>query len=333
MYKRILFLFLFLLLESGSSGQKPGDKVTSIYVDEYGHQWFGTDRGLLRKCGDVWKSYSVQGEAPIVVNFIKHKIGLVSELWIGTTTGIIKISYSSSNIDSSKVFKSIITGFQSDNIKSIDFDNEKNAYFATPRGIGIYANFGWRFYTKLVDVFKNEFTSAGAMGDTIYLGTFGEGVARIFKYADGYSGASSFISPWSALPGDSITCILIDSERNQWYGTTKGIVRHSDIKSKEGWNLIFTDELPNIHINSLAEDKQGNIWIGTMNGLAKLNNDFQTITTWNRSDGLPSDTINTIFIDKDQSVWIGTNNGVSHFSQSIFSNTNTSNYAKNFILF
>jgi len=331
MYISILFLFVFL--EIGSFGQEPGGKVTSIYVDEYGHQWFGTDRGLLRKFGDVWKSYNIQGGTPIEVNFIKGRIDLISELWIGTTTGIIKINYSSSNIDSSKIFNSINTGFQSDNIKGIDFDNEKNVYFATPRGIGIYANSVWRFYTKLRDVFKNDFTSAGVIGDTIFLGTFGEGVARIFKSADGYSGASSYIPPWSALPGDSITCILIDSKRNQWYGTTKGIVRHSNNEAKEGWDLIFTNELPNLHINYLAEDKQGNIWIGTMNGLSKLNNDLKTITTWNRCNGLPSDTINTIFIDKDQSVWIGTNNGVSHFSQSTFTNTNTSNYTKNFVLF
>lgn len=332
-YNRILFLSLFLLNISVTLAQNPGDKVQSIFIDEYGHQWFGTDKGLLRKCGDIWKAYNVNDNTPGIVNYIKHQSGSVSELWIGTTTGIIKVNYSAFDIDSTKIYKSSITNFQSDDIKGIDFDDKKNIYIATPGGIGIFANSVWRFYTKLIDVIKNEFTSAKVKGDTIYLGTYGEGVARIIKYVDGYTGASTYITPWSTLPGDSITCILIDSKGYQWYGTTKGIARHSNIEAKEGWDFSFTNELPNLHVNSMVEDDHGNIWIGTMDGLAKLSLDLKTITTWNNSNGLPSNVINVISIDKDQSIWIGTDYGVSHFVRSTFSNIITSNYTKDFINF
>ena len=332
MYKRVLLLmFILLLYLEQIYAQRPGDKVLSVFVDEFDHQWFGTDKGLLRKCGDIWKPYNTQPGSPGIVNDIELQNTEPAVIWIGTNTGIIKVNYSADAIRSATFYNSSVTSFKSDNINAITFDNKSAVYFSTPAGIGVFVNAVWKFYTRLFEVFRNEFTSAKAKGDTIYFGTKGEGVARITRYLDGYTGASAYVTPWSALPGDSITCIFFDSKGHQWYGTNKGISRHIRSAAKEGWDFSLTDELPNKHVTAIAEDKQGNLWIGTMGGLVKLSPGLNIINTWFVSSGLPSDVVNDIFIEKDQTVWIGTDLGASHFNGSVFSNIRTSDFAKDFI--
>jgi hypothetical protein len=326
------FIFCILILWSASIiAQKPGDKVLSVFVDEYNQQWFGTDKGLLRKCGDVWKAYNTQPGSPGIVNDLELQSMELAVIWIGTTKGIIKVNYTATEIRSAIFYDSLLTTFKSNNIRAIAFDNLSAGYFSTPAGIGVFTNAVWKFYTRLFEVFRNEFTSVKAKGDTIYFGTKGEGVARITRYLDGYTGASAYVTPWSALPGDSITCIFFDSKGHQWYGTNKGITRHIGNAAKEGWDFSLTDELPNQHVTAIAEDKQGNIWIGTRGGLVELGTDLNIINTWLVSNGLPSDVINDIYIGKDQTLWIGTDLGASHFNGSSFSNIRTSDFTKDFI--
>jgi ligand-binding sensor domain-containing protein len=328
---KIFFIYILCLNTTCLLAQMPGDKVLSIFIDEFDHQWFGTDQGLLRKYGDVWKAYYTQPGSPGIVNDLKQQNAKLPELWIATNAGIVKVTYSFVNISHSIFYNRSATSFNSDSINSITFDDKNIGYFSTPKGIGIFANSIWKFYTRLIDVLKNEFTTSVAKGDTIYCGTNGEGVARINKYVDGFSGASSYVKPWSSLPGDTITAIFIDLHGNQWYGTSSGISRHTSIEAKEGWDFYLTDKLPDKHVTVIKGDAQGNIWIGTRGGLARVNIELNKITVWTMTDGLPSDVINTIAIDKDQSVWLGTDNGASHFNGFSFLNIKTSVYAKDFI--
>lgn len=331
---RFALLFSIMLINMMCLiAQKPGDKVKSIFVDDYNHLWFGTDSGLLIKCGDIWKAYYPKGGLPFKVNDIKRKKTKDTDLWIATSAGIIKAGYSSNGLCSVTVFDSSKTTFLTDNIIAIDFDAYDAGYFATPKGIGVLVNEVWKFYTRLIDVVRNEFTAVSVKDDTIYFGTKGEGVARIVKRADAYTGASSYITPWSALTGDSINCMFIDSKGNQWYGTNKGLSRHSNTEAKEGWDLFLTDKVPFLHVSAINEDRMGNFWIGTTDGLVELNHDLCKVRTWTIRDGLPSNIIYSICIDNDRSIWIGTSLGVSHFTKSVFSNIRTSEYTRDFIYF
>lgn len=333
MLKRTCILCLFAITYS-LTAQKPGDKVLSVFVDEYGHQWFGTDSGLLLKNSDVYKAYFTGPDIPGTVNDIEHQDtpeGPV--MWIGTNSGIIRISYLSDVIISGTFYTAGATKFQSDIINAIAFDNKNTGFFTTSSGIGIFAKDVWSYISKIKDIDKNKFTAAKAKGDTIYLGTNGEGVARMVKTVDGYSGASSFVNPWSALTGNNITCIFIDSKGYQWYGTDKGISRHSKMDAKEGWDFSLTDQLPNQYITCISEDNYGNIWIGTRGGLVKLSPYLSVAATFTESNGLPSCSINDIFIEKDGSIWVGTDLGAAQFKGSSISNIRTSEYTKNFISF
>jgi ligand-binding sensor domain-containing protein len=332
MSARTILLFIILLITFVINAQIPGDKVNSIFVDEFGCQWFGTDKGLLRKCGDMWKAYPVQNNSPGVVNDIKHmSTPSGSVLWIGTMKGIIKVTYSSNSIISASRISSKINSFLSDSIRRITLDKYASCFFATPAGIGILIDASWKFITTITDITENKITSAMAMGDTVFFGTTGEGVARLVRSVDGYSGATSFVAPWSGLTGDNVTCVFIDSKGHQWFGTDNGLSTHSKFDAKEGWNVSYTEKLPDRYVAAIAEDKAGNVWVGTHGGLVRFDSGQPAVsTTWKVADGLPSGKINDIFIDKDSSLWIGTDMGVSHFNGTRFSNFRTSDFTKNF---
>jgi ligand-binding sensor domain-containing protein len=332
MSAKICLFFIILLSASALKAQKPGDRVNSVHVDEYGCQWFGTDNGLLRKCGNAWNAYPVQPGSPGIVNDIKHRSSPSgSLLWVGTMNGIIRISYSATSVVSATRILSGTNTFLSDTIRRITFDKYASVFFATPAGIGILADATWRFINKLTDVFDNRITSATASGDTIFFGTTGEGVGRLVRSVDGYSGATSFVAPWSGLAGDNITSVFVDSKGHQWFGTDKGLTSHSKIDAKEGWDESFTGKLPDKYVSAIAEDDSGNIWIGTHGGLVRFTSGSgQNVSIWTVADGLPSGIINDIFVAKDGSLWIGTDMGASHYNNSRFENIRTSDFAKNF---
>lgn len=317
---KIVYLLLLLACSDGRVPVENLDnKVNAIFVDEFGTHWFGTEDYLLRQVGSDWIAYSFK-DMPARINDIRKSPTGKTALWIATSHGILNFDYSNQQIYNIQIYDSLTTSLRTNNILSILFDSRNTGYFMTASGIGIFNDKGWKFYTGFVDILRNEFTSAGVKNDTIYLGTRGEGVARIFKNnADSYSGASSYVIPWSAIPNDTINCVLIDKKGNQWYGTNKGLCRHYNTEANEGWDLYYVKQLKPGKVTSLAEDSKGNIWAGTTSGLAKIESGYRNIKTWNKGDGLVSDTIFTLFIDNDDSVWIGTVRGASIFRNSRFS--------------
>ena len=75
--------------------------------------------------------------------------------------------------------------------------------------------------------------------------------------------------------------------------------------------FTIDDGLPNQTVNCFAEDDQGFIWIGTLNGLSKFNGDnFINFHNSEDSLSLQNDEINEIIVDKNK-LWIGTAEGLT----------------------
>ena len=61
--------------------------------------------------------------------------------------------------------------------------------------------------------------------------------------------------------------------------------------------------LPQSSIYSMLQDKDGNIWIGTMNGVSKYNG--LSFETYNKKDGLVENRITSSCLDKNGNIWFG----------------------------
>jgi len=76
--------------------------------------------------------------------------------------------------------------------------------------------------------------------------------------------------------------------------------------------------LPSETVQTVAQDKDGTLWVGTDSGLVKFSADAST--TFRIADGLPSNDIYSIFFDSQGKRYIGTGYGLSVISGSEFSN-------------
>ncbi len=85
-----------------------------------------------------------------------------------------------------------------------------------------------------------------------------------------------------------------------------------EVKMNEYFKEFTVDDgLPNQTVNCFAEDDQGFIWIGTLNGLSKFNG--ETFINFHNSEdslSLHNDEINEIIVDHNR-LWIGTAEGLA----------------------
>jgi signal transduction histidine kinase len=89
---------------------------------------------------------------------------------------------------------------------------------------------------------------------------------------------------------------------------------------------IYTtaDGLPNNFVGTIYEDRQGNIWIGTLGGLSKFRD--EKFTNYTTRDGLSSDVVISLHEDAEGSLWIGTSGGgLNRFKQGKFVSYTTRN--------
>ena len=105
-----------------------------------------------------------------------------------------------------------------------------------------------------------------------------------------------------------------------WLGTFGGIIR---MNYKDTSFKIFSrlnenrNSLSNDYVFSILRDSDGNLWVGTANGLNKFNERSETFEHYFEKDGLPNSVISSITEDKKRNLWIGTNQGISEYNISL----------------
>jgi len=104
--------------------------------------------------------------------------------------------------------------------------------------------------------------------------------------------------------------VLRDRDGSLWIGTTdRGLVH-----VHEGRTDLFgrSDGLSGDFIVRLFEDREGDIWVATLDGLDRFHN--LSTPTLSVKQGLSSDAFSVLAI-RDGSVWLGTVNGLSYWSR------------------
>src|SRR5574344_2655478 len=135
-------------------------------------------------------------------------------------------------------------------------------------------------------------------------------------------------TPLSALPSNEVRYLYFDKKGLLWIATNAGLssfdgYRVQTYRSSEFSPLI----LPNNTTLCIGEDNNNNLWIGTQNGLARM--DMRTGKF--KQYSLPKEgqrTIYTILVTHDGTVWIGTDAGLARYIPSTdsfytYDNTNT----------
>ncbi len=120
--------------------------------------------------------------------------------------------------------------------------------------------------------------------------------------------------------GVAVRSIFEDKNGNIWIGnngyglfrydgkTVTNFTRQHQLENPDFLKKLASKEGTLARVWSITDDKQGNIWIGTIdNGLWKFNGN--TLTNYTIKDGLTSNAIWTVYCDGDGILWIGSDGG------------------------
>jgi len=102
--------------------------------------------------------------------------------------------------------------------------------------------------------------------------------------------------------GSSIKSVLRDRDGALWFGTLgQGLYRASGDHIEQ---FTRRDGLSSDVVEALTEDREGNLWIGTANGLDRLSE--PKVARWSTVEGLSGNVITAVCATRDGDIWIAT---------------------------
>ncbi len=138
----------------------------------------------------------------------------------------------------------------------------------------------------------------------------------LLKHEDFIQLMTTSLQPLSVPAAIFPTALFVDSGKHIWVGTIHGL-RLLDPVISHGGSINFfplpaSFNLPILregYISDFLEDSRGNYWVGTINGLVKIDKKGKS-KIYNRDNGLPVSRVNCIMEDRENNIWIGTVQGL-----------------------
>jgi ligand-binding sensor domain-containing protein/tRNA A-37 threonylcarbamoyl transferase component Bud32 len=148
----------------------------------------------------------------------------------------------------------------------------------------------------------------------IWVGTE-EGLARF----DGMTFTVFDVNNTPAVTTLSVRCLFEDSSKKLWVAVVGGgLLVHKNGKFER---FGKSEELTNLDIYAIYEDKKRGIWFGTgQEGLWRYSPATGHFTVYKTNIGLPVNSIKTIYGDSKENLWIGTTTGLSCLKDNRFYN-------------
>lgn len=118
------------------------------------------------------------------------------------------------------------------------------------------------------------------------------------------------------LRGESSSFCELPGDSSIWIANSYGLVR---LTPKDGrfelTNYKKSDGLPSDVVYSIVPDTEGNLWIGTANGVSRFNLSTNTFQNFGIADGLSSLQFNAFasIQRKNGEIWLGSNKGINYF--------------------
>ena len=300
------------------------NSVWSLYKDKSGNKWFGSLRGgisMLSSTPKYFKSVSDKAKDPaenFILSFCEDD---KSNVWVGTDGAGLKYwdRKSDTYINySNKISSNFITGIVRDDNNDIWLStwaggvNRINKKNNTVSLFSCYNPFTKQIEKNIWFVYKdsksNIWASATNEG-SLYVFDRSSGNFKIFdknlknlqcltETSDGILWGGNYTTLFSidkksrkinkTIIGNPIRCIHEDKDKNLWLGTQEGGLLLFDRK-KNTFKRLSTDEgLPSNTILRLLEDKEGNLWMSTYNGICRFDKKRKTFRNFSVNDGLQS---------------------------------------------
>jgi ligand-binding sensor domain-containing protein/signal transduction histidine kinase/DNA-binding response OmpR family regulator len=140
----------------------------------------------------------------------------------------------------------------------------------------------------------------------IWLGTYAGGLNFFSSGANNFSYLGEKTGPRLGLTHRVVSSILYDKGA-LWIGTEGGGLNYIDRQKSISKNYVINSVQQNI-VKSLAKDKNGNLWIGTYDGLSYLDKNSGRISNYDISENdiKPENKQVYALVATDKGLWLGT---------------------------
>ena len=208
--------------------------VYAYAIDKMGRKWIGT-KGAGLYINDIRYSKNDKNHFISDDNIYDIVFDKKDRVWIATwNKGLRVASIKSGNIDNLKFDSLLNKNGREAHIHDLLLDSKGRLWASTNNGVA------------MIDTRTNHPNNKG-----------------ILRYSEENG----------KLPASEIVCSMEANDGTLWFGSNKGVLKCTyNPQNKELKYQVFNKKngLTNNTIRSLAEDKMGNIWIGTEEGLSRL---------------------------------------------------------------
>lgn len=101
--------------------------------------------------------------------------------------------------------------------------------------------------------------------------------------------------------------------RKLWISFSGKLLEYDPVSKKQTWHKPADWGLAVSRITAIAEDRNGDLWLGTDEGLARVSVAQGNATLYSVGDGLPDKFVCGLLAESDQNLWLSTNHGLSRF--------------------
>lgn len=235
-------------------------------------------------------------------------------IWIASNGGGASfIDVNSSFFHSWRINKipGVVNGLNDKEVLTLCTDESGNIWMGTDGG-GINVNKGGlncKFYFQGAGVSNNTYhSSLRDSNNNLWFGSANTGI-DIFM-----SKEKNFVHYMPESGTSTVFSLFEDNQRNVWMGTSKGIEIYNLQTEKKRFLNCENSKLPTNEIRAISQDKNGDIWIGTLNrGIVVYNSEREEMIQADGCTDCDHSTINQIFRDSKDRMWVATTEGLMLF--------------------
>ena len=309
----LVFLFLFASRADALDPHKGLEQYSrTVWADEHGLQrdtihaitqttdgylWLATDDGLVRFDGYDFVTFNKANGLP-ATSIVSLAAASDGSLWIGTINGLAHYRENQ--------FKNYSTkdGLPSNNIRGLLEDSSGTLWIVAGGLLGRFESGGFTHFVPGVEL---PLSSVRLIAEDRTHQLYIAGVGSILRRE---RDAFVPILQTENLLGRAVSTLITDRRGVLWIGGTLGLTKWSAAGGfrKYKWGAVSEP----FRVLSLCEDRDGNIWVGSDRGIARIEGDQLVPSRTSES------MVRSIFEDRQGNLWIASSAGLTRLRENIF---------------
>ena len=311
----------------GEPGSLSNDLVYSIFADNTGELWVGTNGGGVDRLGRSWRNYRAIAAGPASFPRGKVYVGQIDprgELWVGVyNEGLARRDTKTGRWTTFRHDPDDPRSLPNDIVNFAFVDSRERLWFGTNDGLA-------RFDPRRGDfsVIRPDGSPDGLSSEIVYamdedrggywLGTYRGGLDHLDAATGRFRHFVYDRRDPRSLSDNLVYCLQRDARGRLWVGTNDGLDR---LEGSSFVRYYYDPEkssgISNDSIRTMYLDSRGILWIGTAGGgLMRYESETDSFVSYTTADGLPDNSIVRILEDRDSNLWIATQRGLALYDRA-----------------